>query len=198
MPKDPSQHPEENFLARWSRRKTKTAERAEVAEPPPGGALGKQQRDDAAQSVQVAQPAEGTLTDEQMPPIDSLTEDSDFSGFLSPGVSEGLRKLALRKLFRSATFNIRDGLDDYDDDFRNFAALGDLITSDMKHQMELAEERKRREQATEQQPESEPREDAAPDETEADTANPPPPDQASDDEPSDTTQDTKHPAGGGA
>ena len=83
------------------------------------------------------------LTDEDMPDIETLDEKSDFSGFLSPGVSDELQKLALRKLFRSKVFNVRDGLDDYDDDFRSFAALGDIITSDMKHQMELAEERKR-------------------------------------------------------
>ena len=83
------------------------------------------------------------LTDDDMPQVESLNESSDYSGFLSPGVSDGLRKIALRKLFRSEKFNIRDGLDDYDDDFRNFAALGDIITSDMKHQMEVEQEREK-------------------------------------------------------
>ncbi|MDA8015423.1 MAG: DUF3306 domain-containing protein [Gammaproteobacteria bacterium] len=80
-------------------------------------------------------------TDDDMPPIESLRDDSDFSGFLSPGVSEDLRRRALRRLFASAVFNVRDGLDDYDDDFRNFPPLGDLVTSDMRHQRELAEAR---------------------------------------------------------
>ncbi|NIQ95758.1 MAG: hypothetical protein GWN87_17280, partial [Desulfuromonadales bacterium] len=40
-------------------------------------------------------------------------------------------------------FNIRDGLDDYDEDFRTFASLGDIVTADMKHQQELAEARAR-------------------------------------------------------
>ena len=87
---------------------------------------------------------ETTLTDEDMPEIEELGEGSDYSGFMSPGVSDRLRKMALRKLFAGAGFNIRDGLDDYDDDFTNFPALGDIVTCDMKHQIEV-QERKRRE-----------------------------------------------------
>ena len=78
------------------------------------------------------------LTDADMPPLESLGEDDDYSGFMSTGVSEELRNLALRKLFRSAKFNVVDGLNDYDDDFTNFEPLGDIITSDMRHQMEVA------------------------------------------------------------
>jgi len=72
---------------------------------------------------------------------------SGYSGFLSPGVSEGLRRRALRKLFMSAVFNVRDGLDDYDEDFTNFEALGDIVTSDMRHQAEAEAERARRARA---------------------------------------------------
>ncbi|WP_025770872.1 DUF3306 domain-containing protein [Thioalkalivibrio sp. HK1] len=84
---------------------------------------------------------EKILTDADMPPIETLDEHSDYSGFLSPGVSEELRRRALRKLFLSAAFNVRDGLDDYDDDFTSFEALGDMVTADMKHQMEVEAER---------------------------------------------------------
>ena len=86
------------------------------------------------------------LTDEDMPPVDSLTPDSDYTGFLSPGVSEDLRRLALRKLFHGPEFNVIDGLDDYDGDYTNFAKLGDVITSEMRHRMEI-EARKKLEQA---------------------------------------------------
>ena len=90
---------------------------------------------------------EKILTDEDMPPLDSLDEGSDYSGFLSPGVSEGLRRRALRKLFMSAVFNVPDGLDDYDDDFTSFQALGDIVTSDMRHQAEMEAERAKQAQA---------------------------------------------------
>ncbi len=71
-----------------------------------------------------------------MPVLESLDETSDYSMFLSTGVSDALRKRALRKLFGFSMFNVRDGLDDYDDDYRTFEALGDVVTSDMKLQAE--------------------------------------------------------------
>ncbi|MEC9328226.1 MAG: DUF3306 domain-containing protein [Pseudomonadota bacterium] len=78
-----------------------------------------------------------------MPTLETLGEDSDYSGFLSPEVSEALRKKALRKMFHLATYNITDGLDDYDEDFTIYEPLGDMITADMRHQTELQAERAR-------------------------------------------------------
>ena len=71
-----------------------------------------------------------------LPSVDSLDVKSDFSMFLSSGVSEGLRKRALRKLFHLPLFHQRDGLDDYDDDYRSFHQLGDIITAHLRHQLE--------------------------------------------------------------
>ena len=68
-------------------------------------------------------PEPAPLTDADMPDIDSLAEDSDFTGFMSPGVSDELRNLALRKLFHAPVFNIRDGLDEYDEDYTTFEKL---------------------------------------------------------------------------
>ena len=148
MPKKIQTDTGDGFLARWSAKKSQSDQplvpandvleddakvrQPEVEEPEIADLPHVDSADDQKQ-----------LGDEDMPDIESLDENSDYSGFLSPGVSDELRRLALRKLFRSQVFNVRDGLDDYDDDFRSFTALGDLITSDMKHQMELAEERKR-------------------------------------------------------
>lgn len=75
-------------------------------------------------------------TDEDMPPIELLTEDSDYSGFLSPDVSDTLRNLALRKLFHLPLFNVVDGLDDYAEDFTKFAALGDIIPHEMQRMLD--------------------------------------------------------------
>ncbi len=145
----------EGFIARWSRRKAATETPASTVDATVDttvdatvdAANASTVLDDSSTPPTIAETrAQPEPTDEQMPPLDALDENSDYSGFMSPKVSEQLRRSALRKLFRSAVFNIRDGLDDYDDDFRNFAPLGDLITSDMKHQMEMAEKRKQREQ----------------------------------------------------
>jgi len=52
-----------------------------------------------------------------LPPVESLTSDSDFAPFLRPGVDEGLKRSALRKLFSDPRFNVMDGLDVYIDDY---------------------------------------------------------------------------------
>ncbi|MCG6871799.1 MAG: DUF3306 domain-containing protein [Gammaproteobacteria bacterium] len=122
---------DEGVLQRWARRKSESQLEAEPA--PPAEPL------TAEPSAEL--PGEPDKTDADMPPIESIHEDSDVSDFFSPGVSDKLRQSALKKLFRSAKFNIVDGLDDYDDDFTTYEALGDIITSDMRHQMELIQER---------------------------------------------------------
>lgn len=121
---------EEPFLKRWSRLKADRAAHAEEAAAPaplPEEPTGLVDAQDA--EAPAAQPP----GDEDMPPLESLTEDSDFSAFMSPRVSATLRKEALRKLFRSSKFNVISELDDYIDDYRSFPALGDILTSDMKH-----------------------------------------------------------------
>ena len=118
------------FLERWSRRKAEARSgRTEAAEareperadpdPPPGEAA--------------ASPP--------LPDLDSLDESSDYSAFLAPGVDEALTRQALRKLFHSPKFNVCDGLDDYCEDFTKFDKLGDLVTADMRHQLERAARR---------------------------------------------------------
>jgi hypothetical protein len=52
-----------------------------------------------------------------LPPVESLTFDSDFSAFMRADVDETLRRTALRKLLRDSRFNVMDGLDVYIDDY---------------------------------------------------------------------------------
>ncbi|NCF27464.1 MAG: DUF3306 domain-containing protein [Gammaproteobacteria bacterium] len=138
------------FLSRWARRKAA----ARTGGDPDAGAgetsLEAQERANAAPSNADTpaagvdeQDARADLTDEDMPPVSSIDENTDMSGFFSPKVTQAVKKAALKKFFHSPIFNIVDGLDDYDDDFRNFEALGDIITSDMRGQMEREAERAR-------------------------------------------------------
>jgi hypothetical protein len=83
------------FLSRWSQRKLEARD-----EPP------------ATPPVVDAEAAIPVL-----PPIESLTLESDFSGFLHPKVDADLRRAALKKLFRDPHFNVMDGLDTYIDDY---------------------------------------------------------------------------------
>jgi hypothetical protein len=120
---------DDDFLRRWSRRKQQALDESQQAEGKDSQAL--------IEKTEIQLP-----TDADMPPIESLTEDSDYSGFLSPKVSEALRKQAMRKLFHSPAFNICDGLDDYDGDYTKFAKLGNIVTADMKHQIEMEAQRR--------------------------------------------------------
>jgi hypothetical protein len=134
----------ESALSRWSRRKLEADQlMPAVEEPiPPEGQI--------SPTVTVTEEIDAAekpvLTDADMPDIESLDEDSDFSGFMSSGVSDKLRNLALRKLFHAPVFNIRDGLDEYDEDYTSFEKLGDIVTCDMKQEIEM-QELKRREEA---------------------------------------------------
>ena len=131
----------ESALSRWSRLKQEAAQTLPVSEEVAAPAVVAELEVPAA-GEDAAEPA--SLTDADMPDLDSLGEDSDFTGFMSPGVSDKLRNLALRKLFHAPVFNIRDGLDEYDEDYTSFEKLGDIVTCDMKHQIEV-QERKLRE-----------------------------------------------------
>jgi hypothetical protein len=135
----------ESFLERFHRRKTGARQHATEPSRPQSATLPGADLDDSAPepALPTSQPA---LTDADMPPLDTLTADSDYTGFLSEQVSETLRKAALRKLFHGASFNITDGLDEYADDFTTFEALGDIITADMRHMLEV-EARKKAEAA---------------------------------------------------
>ena len=68
-------------------------------------------------------PSPESPTDRDMPPVESLKAGDDVSGFFSPKVSAALRKRALRAIFRQGRFNLRDGLDDYDEDYTVFPPL---------------------------------------------------------------------------
>lgn len=80
------------------------------------------------------------LTDDDMPAIESLSEESDYSQFLSSGVSDELRNLALRKLFNLPQFNIVDGLNDYDEDFSKMPALSQEVVARMRSWMQDKQE----------------------------------------------------------
>ncbi len=138
---------EQGFLDRWSQRKLET----ETLAPPPIEAL--QPAVDTV-PVEAPEPPDEQLTDADMPPLESLGEGSDYRGFLSPKVSEALRKAALRKLFRQSRFNVVDGLDDYAEDFTRFEPLGDLVTHEMRRMLERT--RKALEESDEVEPSAPP------------------------------------------
>jgi hypothetical protein len=73
----------------------------------------------------------------ELPPLESLDENSDYSAFLDSRVDTDTQREALRKLFRSPKFNVTDGLDDYDLDYTNPEPLGNIVTAEMRHRIQL-------------------------------------------------------------
>jgi hypothetical protein len=105
----------ETFLGRWSRVKSKARETAELPAAPPT----------PAQAAAAGPPPE-------LPPVDKLTIDSDFSGFFHPKVEEDVRRSALRKLFSDPHFNVMDGLDTYIDDYSKTEPIPAAMLASMK------------------------------------------------------------------
>lgn len=100
----------ETFLRRWARLKRERAseESAPATAPAPAG---------ASPAAAGASPAT-TVEPPELPPIDELTKDSDFTQFLKEGVPEELKRLALRKLWLTdPVFANLDGLLEYGADF---------------------------------------------------------------------------------
>lgn len=101
-----SEEPASGFLARWSRRKAASRQAPETPEPTP---------DEAAV---------------ELPPIESLGADSDYTAFLARGVSQAVQAQALRIAWASdpAIADFR-GMAEYAWDF-NAPGYGELAPGD--------------------------------------------------------------------
>ncbi|MEF2549790.1 DUF3306 domain-containing protein [Aurantimonas sp. A2-1-M11] len=105
----------DNFLSRWSRRK-RDVEAAEAAETQ----LPEAAEIDPEALAREAEELEQNRIAAEAVDIDSMKAGDDFGLFLKRGVPDLLRRKALRKLWRSnPVFANLDGLNDYDEDFRN-------------------------------------------------------------------------------
>lgn len=93
----------EDFLGRWSRlkreqREQPAPEKKEIQDKPP-----------------------------ELPPVDTLTSESEFSGFMHPQVKDALRRVALRKLFSDPHFNTPDPFEPFSGDW----TVGEPITDEV-------------------------------------------------------------------
>ncbi|MGH8692577.1 MAG: DUF3306 domain-containing protein [Burkholderiales bacterium] len=62
-----------------------------------------------------------------LPPVDKLTPESDFTGFMHPKVEDALRRAALKKLFSDPHFNLPDPYEAYSGDW----TVGEPIPDEM-------------------------------------------------------------------
>jgi Protein of unknown function (DUF3306) len=80
----------EKFLSRWSRLKSESKELPKAKDDTPAP---------------------------QLPPVEKLTPESDFTGFMHPKVEDALRRVALKKLFGDPHFNVPDPFEPYSGDW---------------------------------------------------------------------------------
>ncbi len=189
-------HKTERKLGRWSRLKhvARTAKTEGTGEKSIGGAaplaMAREKTDstpaaakgDAEQAAPGEQEGAETGTDSQaienLPSVDSLGRDSDFTPFLAEGVPEELARAALRKLWRSdPVFADLDGLDDYDEDFSIIRTVAKAVQSHLstaESKFPAADESKNNDDTTQ----APAKEDISPDEhsTSEETAESPPDD----------------------
>lgn len=116
-------------LERWSRKKRGEEGDEQPLESAAPAAVEEELRESGAVSDGLEQqlephepeveetPAPGSL-DHTLPDPDALPPGSDFSVFMASGVSAALRRRALKRLWATGNYNVRDGLDDYDADYR--------------------------------------------------------------------------------
>jgi hypothetical protein len=90
----------EKFLSRWSRLKNESKDLPQKTEEAPVPIL---------------------------PPLDKLTPESDFTGFMHPKVEDALRRAALKKLFSDPHFNVPDPFEPYSGDW----TVGEPISEEM-------------------------------------------------------------------
>jgi hypothetical protein len=131
----------QDFLRRWSRLKKESA------------AVSPSSRNEI-----VEKPVE-------LPPLDSLTFDSDFKAFMHAKVEEGVKRAALKKLFADPRFNVMDGLDTYIDDYSIENPIPDEMMARLDHARQALfghDEEKEEAKAPEEKPEETANSDANP------------------------------------
>jgi hypothetical protein len=111
---------DDGFLSRWSRRKVQARDAPAPtmpAEPPRGEAAAQAAGPMPAPAVHEEPAAPVKEPPPTLEDVAALTREADFSRFVAPGVDDGVKRAALRKLFSDPHFNVMDGLDTYIDDY---------------------------------------------------------------------------------
>jgi len=127
----------EAFLSRWSRLKREAPAKEKALE---------EKKEAEAKPAPV------------LPPVESLTPQSDFTGFMGPKVEDRLRRLALKKLFSDPHFSAPDPFEPFSGDWTVGEPIGQELLSKLNQtrsvllsQEEREEQDKEAEQKTVQE-----------------------------------------------
>ncbi|NOH18655.1 DUF3306 domain-containing protein [Vibrio cyclitrophicus] len=134
-----------NFFSRWSQRKLdestdesqETEQTLEKTESSSEISSGQSNASSKIEQVDTEASTETTLSSagaEEATDVQGLAPEEDVSvaQLLVSEASESVKKAALRKLFLSEEFNVRDGLDDYDDDYSNLKSLSEGVAETLR------------------------------------------------------------------
>src|SRR5262245_150336 len=105
----------ENFIARWSRRKREAVQDADATKAAPAPTAESAQSDEGRRRETDAAPVDGGALEPsepafdptKLPPIETITAESDIRAFLAPSVPPELTRAALRRAW-AADPKIRD------------------------------------------------------------------------------------------
>jgi len=137
-----SRNAKEGLLARWSRLKRESV--ADKDQPSAATLLeGEKARDadeSGKQSVEPQRSGEPHSIHQrsedvapELPSIEELGPDSDYQAFMDPRVDDGVRRAALKTLFRDPAFNVTDGLDVYAADYTNLEKLTPAMVAALRY-----------------------------------------------------------------
>jgi hypothetical protein len=98
------------FLSRWSRLKRENAQPPQKQPETPAPAL---------------------------PPVEKLTPQSDFTGFMHPKVEDALRRVALKKLFSDPHFNLPDPYEAYSGDWTVGEPMSEAMVASLEQMKAL-------------------------------------------------------------
>lgn len=163
---------DEDFLSRWSRRKAdqKGSEPAPSAEPPAASPEGA----DLPEGTDSGEAPDEAAIVAELPDIESLDKESDFSAFMKQGVPDALRRQALRKLWKvNPVFGFLDGMNDYDEDF----TITTSIAGGVKTLYQVGKGMVREEEEEEEKEDTGPADSEEPEAVEADQPDDPTPDE---------------------
>ncbi|OEF18120.1 DUF3306 domain-containing protein [Vibrio splendidus] len=134
-----------NFFSRWSQRKLdestdepleaqQTLEETELTSSDSSSEVSPEMEAAAPQSLEsdALETNEEVNASDVQDPAPEATEDLSVAQLLVSEASESVKKAALRKLFLSEEFNVRDGLDDYDDDYSNLKSLSEGVAETLR------------------------------------------------------------------
>ena len=110
----------EKFLSRWSRLKS--------------------------ESKQLPQPTEDTPAP-VLTPVDELTPESDFKGFMHPKVEDALRRVALKKLFSDPHFNVPDPFEPFSGDWTSGEPIPEELLATLNQARTLLFDKEKKEEA---------------------------------------------------